>query len=57
MREFTVGLFILRCKQLGFSIPELDELTIGQMFDVFTENSNDELEYDEEATDEDIMNL
>jgi hypothetical protein len=42
---------------LGFSIPELDELTIGQMFDVFTENSNDELEYDEEATDEDIMNL
>ena len=39
----TTPLFLLRCKQLGLSMTELDLLTIGLINDMFTERENDEL--------------
>lgn len=53
-REMSTALFLLRCKQLGFTLADLDEMTIGMVIDVFTENANDSYEYDEIATEEDI---
>lgn len=38
----TTPLFLLRCKQLGLSMTELDMLTIGLINDIFTERENDE---------------
>ena len=38
----TTPLFLLRCKQLGLSMIELDLLTIGLINDMFTERENDE---------------
>ena len=38
----TTPLFLLRCKQLGLSMTELDLLTIGLINDMFTERENDE---------------
>jgi len=37
----TTPLFLLRCKQLGLSMTELDLLTIGLINDMFTEHEND----------------
>lgn len=38
----TTPLFLLRCKQLGLSMTELDLLTIGLINDMFIERENDE---------------
>ena len=38
----TTPLFLLRCKQLGLSMTELDLLTIGLINDMFTECENDD---------------
>ena len=38
----TTPLFLLRCKQLGLSMTELDLLTIGLINDMFTERENDD---------------
>ena len=38
----TTPLFLLRCKQLGLSMTELDMLTIGLINDMFTERENDD---------------
>ena len=46
----TTPLFLLRCKQLGLSMTELDLLTIGLINDMFTERENDEISYDYRAT-------
>ena len=46
----TTPLFLLRCKQLGLSMTELDLLTIGVINDMFTERENDDVEYDYKAT-------
>lgn len=45
----TTPLFLLRCKQLGLSMTELDLLTIGLINDMFTERENDDAEYDYKA--------
>lgn len=36
---------------------DLDELTLGMIYDIFTERENDNYEWPEEATLEDIMNM
>lgn len=36
--------FLLRCKQLGLSMTELDMLTIGLINDMFTERENDDFD-------------
>ena len=38
----TTPLFLMRCKQLGLSMTELDMLPIGLMNDMFTERENDD---------------
>ena len=40
-RELTTPLFLLRCMEVGISIPDLDLLTIGLIMDVWTEKGND----------------
>lgn len=45
----TTPLFLLRYKQLGLSMTELDLLTIGLINDMFTERENDDVEYDYKA--------
>lgn len=37
------------------SLSDLDELTMGQIYDIFIERENDNYEWDEEATLDDIM--
>lgn len=41
----TTPLFLLRCKQLGLSMTELDLLTIGLINDMFNERANDDFDY------------
>ena len=50
----TTPLFLLRCKQLGLSMTELDLLTIGLINDMFTERENDDFSYDYRATQDDM---
>ena len=50
----TTPLFLLRCKQLGLSMTELNLLTIGLINDMFTERENDDAEYDYRATQNDF---
>ena len=50
----TTPLFLLRCKQLGLSMTELDLLTIGLINDMFTEKENDSITYDYKATQSDF---
>lgn len=45
---------ILRAKQLNLTLEELDVLTVGEVFDLLTEESNDHYEYPVMATQEDI---
>lgn len=41
----TTPLFLLRCVQLGISIRDLDLLTVGVVFDMYTESANDNYKY------------
>ena len=50
----TTPLFLLRCKQLGLSMTELDLLTIGLINDMFTERQNDDYPYKELASQADF---
>jgi len=36
------NILLLRCKQLGFSIDELDYFTVGRIWDLYIEKHNDE---------------
>ena len=38
----TTPLFLLRCCQLGLSMDELNMLTIGLIYDMFSEKENDD---------------
>lgn len=38
----TTGLFLLRCRQLGLSMSDLDLLDMGMVYDMFIEQENDE---------------
>ena len=53
----TTPLFLLRCKQLGLSMMELDLLTIGLINDMFTEKENDDADYGYKATQSDFDNF
>ncbi len=43
-QRMTTPLFLLRCKQLGLTLTELDLLTIGIINDMFTERENDDFD-------------
>ncbi len=50
----TTPLFLLRCKQLGLSMTELDLLMIGFINDLFTERENDDISYDYRVMQDDM---
>lgn len=52
----TTPLFLLRCKQLGLSMTELDMLTIGLINDMFTERENDDFDRWTEIAGQDDFN-
>lgn len=56
-REWTAALFLLRAVQLGFSMKDLDEVTVGMVLDMYIEMSNDHANYAEIATQEDMDNF
>lgn len=45
---------MLRAKQLNLTLEELDVITVGDVFDMLAEQSNDSYEYPKMATQEDI---
>lgn len=53
-RQMTTALFLLRCIELGLSMMDLDELTIGMVNEIFNEKMNDSYKYKELATQEDF---
>ena len=53
----TTALFLLRCKEVGLSLNELDYLTVGMVNDMFVEKSNDSYDYKIIATQEDFDNF
>ncbi|MCD7958945.1 MAG: hypothetical protein LUF89_05525 [Ruminococcus sp.] len=52
-RVMNTPLFLLRCKQLGLSMTELNLLTIGIVNDMFTEKENDTFDYPYKASQSD----
>ncbi len=50
----TTGLFLLRCFQKGITTADLENLTVGTIYDIFTESANDDYDYATLATQEDI---
>lgn len=53
-REFNTGLYMLRVKQLGLLFSELDEITVGDVFDMVIEQANDNEDYPYKATQKDF---
>lgn len=45
---------MLRCAELGLSRDDLDEMTIGMVYDMLTEKANDQEKYPYKATQADI---
>lgn len=45
---------MLRCKQLGLSFLELEEITVGDVFDMLIEQENDQFDYPIKATQKDF---
>ena len=53
-RGLTSALFLLRCSELGLSMADLDDLTVGMVNDMFIEKANDDYDWKELATQEDM---
>lgn len=50
----TSALFLLRCTELGLSMTDLDDLSVGMVNDMFVEKSNDNYDWREIATQKDF---
>lgn len=50
----STALFLLRCTEVGLSMTDLDELSVGMVNDMFVEKSNDSYDWKELATQEDF---
>lgn len=50
----TTPLFMLRCLQIGLSLRDLDLVTEGMVIDMANERANDDAEWEEVATQEDM---
>lgn len=50
----TTALFLLRCTEVGLSMADLDELSVGMVNDMFVEKSNDNYDWKEIASQEDF---
>lgn len=53
-REPNGATFMLRCAQLGLSDEALNTMTMGMVYDMYTEKANDQEEYQFIATQDDI---
>lgn len=53
----TIALYSLRCFQLGLHMADLEQLEYGDVIDMIIEQSNDQCEYAQLATKEDIRNF
>lgn len=53
-REYNTPLYLLRCAQIGLTQNDLNVLTYGTVLDMFCERGNDDYEYPEKATQDDI---
>lgn len=53
-RKMTTGLFMLRCKELGLSIDELETIDYGLVEDMLIERGNDDYDYPYKASQEDF---
>lgn len=50
VREILTPTYLLRCKQMGFGIEELDLLEYGMILDMMIESGNDTVKYPKKAT-------
>lgn len=50
----STALFLLRCTEVGLSMADLDDLTVGMVNDMFVEKSNDDYDWKEIASQEDF---
>lgn len=50
----TTALYLLRCKQANLAIDELEQVTMGMVMDMLTEQMNDEAEYPLKPTQQDF---
>ena len=48
---------MLRCKELGLSIDDLENIEYGLVMDMLTERENDEHKYPYKATQDDFNNF
>jgi hypothetical protein len=48
---------MLRCFQCGISIADLEQMSIGMVYDIITESKNDNYEYKQIATQSDYDNF
>lgn len=53
-RETNVAVYFLRCKQIGLSFDDLDNLDIGIVYDLMIESDNDGYKYPDKAVQADI---
>ena len=53
----TTPLFLLRCYQLGITLSEQEQLNLGWVLDMFTEQRNDSEGYDQIADQTDFDNF
>lgn len=53
-REHNGAIFMLRCTELGLSDSALETMSIGMVYDMYTEKMNDREQYPYKATQEDI---
>ncbi len=50
----NAALYVLRCAQCGISFSYLRHMSIGMVYDVFTEAANDSFDYPYRATQKDM---
>lgn len=50
----STALFLLRCTEVGLSMADLDDISIGMVNDMFVEKSNDNYDWKELASQEDF---
>lgn len=53
-RPYTIGLYLLRCSELGLHPSELEQFTLGDIDDMLIERGNDAEKWRYIATQEDF---
>lgn len=53
-REMNTAVYLLRAKQLGLTLQEMEDLEEGMVIDMIIESSNDTVQYAAKASQEDF---